>query len=268
MLSNRKFVAALLIAAPASVRAHAQFQSATGNAHASAECLIDDVDQLLYGYNHEDQPEFYPSAELSRPLTKTLRAGGTADALGTLSLSFPTPRRLVVSGLAQSSVDAGPTGQEAFAEGLADLELHFSFPTGGSFLIQSASLTASNALSTLSIGTADSDLIAFDSDGTQDPTGTSGTLPPGEYIVHVSALASTDLETSPGLQASAAFSLDFRLTPTCIADLNNDGSTDLADFFDFFNCFDSSGGCADIDGVDGADLGDFFAFLGAFDAGC
>lgn len=268
MLSNRKFVAALLIAAPASLRAHAQFQASTGNAHASAECLIDDVEQLLYGYNHEDQPEFYPSAELSRPLAKTLRAGGTAEALGTLSITFPTPRRLLVSGVAQSSVDPGPTGQEAFAEGLADLELHFSLPTGGSFLIQSASLTASNALSTLSIGTADSDLIAFDSDGAEDPSGTSGTLSPGDYIVHVSALASTDLETSPSLQATAAFSLDLRITPTCLADLNNDGTTDLADFFDFFNCFDSSAGCADIDSLDGVDLGDFFAFLGAFDAGC
>jgi hypothetical protein len=268
MTSSRKLVAALLLPALGASAASAQFQVSTGNARASAECLIADPEQLLYGYNDDEQPEFYPSLELTRPLTKILRAGGTVEALGTLVLNFPTPRRLVVSGSTRSSVDPGPTGEEAFAEGSADFEVRFSLPSGGSFLIQAAALTASNGLSTLSVGTADFNLFAFDSDSAEDPSGVAGDLPPGEYIVYVSALSSTDLSFSPELHASAAFTLDFRLTPSCLGDLNNDGGVDLGDFFEFFNCFDADAGCADIDGVEGVDLGDYFAFLGSFDGGC
>lgn len=268
MPSPRTLLAALLLPSLAASSSHAQFQTSTGNAHASAECLIDDPDQLLYGYNHEDQPEFYPSLELARPLKKTLAAGGTAEALGVVSVDFPTPRRLVVSGSTQSAVDPGPTGAEAFAEGIAEFELRFSLPAGGSFLIAAGSLTASDGLSTLSIGTTEAGLVAFDSDSAEDPSGVTGPLPPGEYVVYVSARSSTELGFSSNPQASAAFSLDLRISPACTGDLNNDGLVELDDFFEFFNCFDADAGCADIDGVDGVDLGDYFAFLGSFDSGC
>ncbi len=59
----------------------------------------------------------------------------------------------------------------------------------------------------------------------------------------------------------------FRLDP-CVSDLNSDLVVDLEDFFAFFNCFDQSLPCADIDGVAGIDLNDFFLFLNGFDAGC
>lgn len=54
----------------------------------------------------------------------------------------------------------------------------------------------------------------------------------------------------------------------CIADLNRDCSVDLADFFEFFACYDLSLPCADIDGEPGVDLADFFAFFSGFDTGC
>jgi hypothetical protein len=54
----------------------------------------------------------------------------------------------------------------------------------------------------------------------------------------------------------------------CLADMNDDGSVDLADFFDFFNCFDADSPCADLDEDPEINLGDFFTFLNGFDAGC
>ncbi len=53
------------------------------------------------------------------------------------------------------------------------------------------------------------------------------------------------------------------------ADVTHDGSVDLADFFEFLNCFDQSLPCADLTGDTEVDLADFFDFLGAFDQnGC
>lgn len=54
----------------------------------------------------------------------------------------------------------------------------------------------------------------------------------------------------------------------CAADVNRDGVVDLIDFFDFFQCFDTTNPCADIDGEAGVDLGDFFLFFQSFDTGC
>lgn len=54
----------------------------------------------------------------------------------------------------------------------------------------------------------------------------------------------------------------------CPADLDDDGLVDLNDFFVFFNCWDLTGPCAEIDGVPGIDLGDFFSFFSSFDNGC
>ncbi len=54
----------------------------------------------------------------------------------------------------------------------------------------------------------------------------------------------------------------------CLADRDCSGEVDLADFFDFFNCFDQNLPCAELDGESGIDLGDFFAFFNGFDAGC
>lgn len=58
------------------------------------------------------------------------------------------------------------------------------------------------------------------------------------------------------------------LLRVCLSDLNCDASTDLSDFFRFFNCFDQSDLCADIDQSGEVDLIDFFAFLNAFDQSC
>lgn len=58
------------------------------------------------------------------------------------------------------------------------------------------------------------------------------------------------------------------IAPPCVADVTYDGVVDLADFFEFFNCFDATDGCGNIDGQPGVDLGDFFAFLNHFDQGC
>lgn len=54
----------------------------------------------------------------------------------------------------------------------------------------------------------------------------------------------------------------------CTADVTLDGVVDLADFFEFLNCFDQSLPCADLNNADGVDLADFFQFLNAFDSGC
>lgn len=52
------------------------------------------------------------------------------------------------------------------------------------------------------------------------------------------------------------------------ADVNNDGSIDLADFFEFFQGFDLQGPPADLNGDGAVDLADFFAFFESFDLGC
>lgn len=54
----------------------------------------------------------------------------------------------------------------------------------------------------------------------------------------------------------------------CPADVNDDRSVDLGDFFDFLNAFDQNLGLADINSDDQVDLTDFFGFLNGFDSGC
>lgn len=54
----------------------------------------------------------------------------------------------------------------------------------------------------------------------------------------------------------------------CVSDLNQDCTSDFADFLLFFNCYDAVDSCADIDGVEGTDFGDFLTFFNAYDAGC
>lgn len=54
----------------------------------------------------------------------------------------------------------------------------------------------------------------------------------------------------------------------CLADVNNDGTVDLADFFDFFNGFDQTTAPADVNYDGTIDLLDFFLFLNKFDASC
>lgn len=56
--------------------------------------------------------------------------------------------------------------------------------------------------------------------------------------------------------------------PPCVADLTGDTAVDLADFFAFFQCFDTGSPCADLDGSGAVDLVDFFAFFTAFDQPC
>lgn len=58
------------------------------------------------------------------------------------------------------------------------------------------------------------------------------------------------------------------LVVRCASDTNEDGTVDLNDFFEFFNCFDTSMPCADMDSSGVVDLVDFFAYLNAFDANC
>lgn len=58
------------------------------------------------------------------------------------------------------------------------------------------------------------------------------------------------------------------VTTPCPSDINDDGVSDLEDFFLFFNFFDQTdfGGDFNHDGV--MDLEDFFAFFNAFDQPC
>lgn len=56
--------------------------------------------------------------------------------------------------------------------------------------------------------------------------------------------------------------------PPCVADRNCDGAVDLNDYFQFFNCFDLTLPCADVDGSGDVDLGDYFEFFNSFDTGC
>lgn len=54
----------------------------------------------------------------------------------------------------------------------------------------------------------------------------------------------------------------------CAADQNCDAIVDLTDFFEFFNCWDLSEPCADIDGNGEVDLSDYFTFFNNFDNQC
>lgn len=54
----------------------------------------------------------------------------------------------------------------------------------------------------------------------------------------------------------------------CTGDINHDGQTDLNDFFDFLNAFDTYAPLADLDLSGEVDLSDFFEFLNRFDTPC
>lgn len=88
------------------------------------------------------------------------------------------------------------------------------------------------------------------------------------YLTGVNARSSTNSIVGTGslagnTQAQGAFVLT-----RCPADLNNDLSIDLADFFEFLGCFDASLPCADVVADGEIDLADFFFYLTAFDQGC
>lgn len=105
------------------------------------------------------------------------------------------------------------------------------------------------------------------------------------YHVTIAGAGSTQLSVSPG---TAGGSVDLDRTHVrcvvsdacgsvnssaaelrlCRADINCDGIVDLSDYFDFFNCWDVSGPCSDLDGIPGVDLLDFFAFFNAWDQSC
>ncbi len=55
---------------------------------------------------------------------------------------------------------------------------------------------------------------------------------------------------------------------SCIADRNCDGAVDLVDFFEWFNCWDTTEPCADVDGNPEIDLSDFFTFFSHWDLSC
>ncbi len=68
---------------------------------------------------------------------------------------------------------------------------------------------------------------------------------------------------------SCGFTLtNVALIVICASDLNCDGVSDLLDFFEFFNAWDTTDIHADIDGDGQVDLIDFFAFFNGFDAQC
>ncbi len=56
--------------------------------------------------------------------------------------------------------------------------------------------------------------------------------------------------------------------PACPADMNKDGTVDLADFFEFFNAWDVTGAAADVDLSGEVDLADFFTFFEYWDTSC
>jgi endonuclease/exonuclease/phosphatase family metal-dependent hydrolase len=99
-------------------------------------------------------------------------------------------------------------------------------------------------------------------------TSTSYVIPPelltlcGNYywsVTATNASGNTVASTSPFFFATHIF-----------ADVTHDGLVDLADFFEFLNCFDQTLPCGDANGDSEVDLADFFEFLNAFDGttGC
>lgn len=61
----------------------------------------------------------------------------------------------------------------------------------------------------------------------------------------------------------------FILSPhRCLADRDRDNQVTLDDFLAYFECWDASAPCADVDDTQGTTLEDFFTFLGHWDSGC
>jgi V8-like Glu-specific endopeptidase len=54
----------------------------------------------------------------------------------------------------------------------------------------------------------------------------------------------------------------------CPGDINSDGTSEFADFLDFFNAFDTEGSAADVDYSGTVDFGDFLLFFNFYDQGC
>ncbi len=94
-----------------------------------------------------------------------------------------------------------------------------------------------------------------------DGTVTNQVLPP------VTTAITTDLGIDPNFTTRGGTQhASFRLPG--LADVNDDGVVDLADFFAFLGAFDVNDPAADLNLDSQIDLGDFFDFLNAFDQGC
>lgn len=95
---------------------------------------------------------------------------------------------------------------------------------------------------------------------------TDGTVA-NQVLPGVSSSVTTDLGASVNFTSRAGTQhASFQLPG--IADVNDDGTLDLADYFLFLTAFDNSDMLADVNGDTAVDLGDFFDFLNAFDQGC
>lgn len=125
--------------------------------------------------------------------------------------------------------------------------------------------------------------VSYNASGFLASLGFGGDLPAGEYTLRVRDTVTTaagavrlDGEVADPASSASLPSGDgqplgdavFTFRVRCTADVNNDNSVDLSDFFEFFNAYDVEGAAADVTGDGTVDLADFFAFFGGYDAEC
>lgn len=95
-----------------------------------------------------------------------------------------------------------------------------------------------------------------------------GTTTPTLTISNLALADSGDFTVDISNECGGVTTQPARLSVYCRADANTDGEVDLADFFEFFQCWDTTAACADIDSEPGVDLADFFLFFQSYDLGC
>ena len=98
---------------------------------------------------------------------------------------------------------------------------------------------------------------------------TSIILAPGVYFLESSATLAASTEGTPGLDASAAHTIEFIFIAGCRADLDGDGALTLFDFLVFQDEFDTGRTLiADWDRDGELTVFDFLGYLNDFVAGC
>lgn len=151
--------------------------------------------------------------------------------------------------------------------------------------LQSAEITAqpeafhaarAGTATTFTVGAAGAGLAyswTFNTKPLVDGTTINGAIISGATtpVLRVANLSTKDIgsyRATVSNSCSSVSSNNASLSVRCAADLDLNSVVDLADFFEYFNCFDASDPCAEMNSDDSIDLADFFAFLNAFDKGC
>jgi hypothetical protein len=197
-----------------------------------------------------DAPDFGPWDQPA--MASYVVTGGSAGA-SVRQTSTLGPREINAQGNVSTSAGSSQ-GRPVFGEGSTLFDVTFSVSGAWPYLFQGATTDAEWALTGPGVNHS----------GVGGPFVFQGTLEPGEYRLRLAASA----RATPGAPDGAGFSVLFRVTPSCRADLNSDGELTFDDIQLFVGFYNGADPRADVNSDGEWTFDDIQLFVGLYNAGC